>query len=137
MNAAAKTIPATIRFVDNNDGTITDTRTGLMWSQVTNTSKEVNHKKAGEVCKALDLAGHNDWRLPTVEELSAIVDYSKHAPAIDSEAFPDTQSDWYWTSTLCAWSSGFAWVVSFDYGSVSHFHRGGGSCFVRAVRSSQ
>lgn len=39
------------------------------------------------------------WRLPTVKELFALVDRGRHNPAIDTEKFPDTKSDWYWTGT--------------------------------------
>lgn len=73
MNAVSEAIHATAadttsnpRFIDNGDDTITDSRTGLMWSQATLSSKCVNHKNAEKVCADLALAGHTDWRLPGV-----------------------------------------------------------------------
>jgi hypothetical protein len=135
MNATAQAIPAATaaatRFVDNGDGTVTDTRTGLVWTKATLTSECVTHKKAEQVCAELG----EGWRLPTVEELFLLADRSRKEPAIDTDAFPDTQSDWYWTSTISAWSSGHAWVVGFSDGYAYGFRRGYGGAFVRAVRS--
>lgn len=122
-------------FVDNGDRTITDTRSGLMWSQATLTPECVTHADAVKTCAELDLAGHVDWRLPTVEELFLLADRSRKEPAIDTTAFPDTQSDWYWTSTISAWSSDYAWIVHFRYGSASAASRGLSLGLVRAVRS--
>ena len=139
MNAVAATVAvetALTRFVDNADGTITDTRTGLVWSKATNSAKNVTHKKAEKLCADLDLAGHTDWRLPTIEELFALADRSKVRPAIDTNAFPDTKSDWYWSSTVHASDSSYAWVVHFGYGFALDLHRDDGSAFVRAVRAS-
>ena len=130
-----ETAAAQPRFVDNGDGTITDTVNRLMWSKATNTSKCVDHKTAEGTCAALDLAGHTDWRLPTRTELLTLVDDTRHQPAIDTDAFPDTKSDWYWTSTITAWASSCAWVVDFSYGSAFNGHRDSDDAFVRAVRS--
>ncbi|MCX8519953.1 MAG: DUF1566 domain-containing protein, partial [Rhodoferax sp.] len=44
------------------------------------------------------LCGYTDWRLPTLEELQAIVDANQN-PKIDSTWFPNTQANSYWTST--------------------------------------
>src|SRR3546814_20749117 len=98
MNAATATLPETTaavtaapsRFVDNGDGTITDTASGLMWSKATLCDDEVDHAKAGEICAGLDMAGHTDWRLPTIEELFLPADRTRVSPAIDHGAFPDT-----------------------------------------------
>ena len=136
MNAvAAETAVTASRFVDNGDGTVTDTTSGLMWSKATLTEEEIDHAGAERVCKELDLAGHTDWRLPSVEELFALADRSRYSPAIDTDAFPDTKSDWYWTSTITAWSSGRAWVVDFYSGGSNCGHRSNAYAFVRAVRS--
>lgn len=130
------TLATLARFADNGDGTITDTTTGLSWSKATLTPKEVNHTAAEKLCAELDLAGHTDWRLPTVEELFVLADHSKRSPAIDTDAFPDTHSDWYWSSTLHASGSSYAWIVYFNYGNAYYYRRGNNSAFVRAVRAS-
>lgn len=117
------------RFTDNGDNTVTDTQTGLVWSKNT-LAVNVRHTDTDKI-----LAEFGDgWRLPTVDELLSIVDRTKYSPAIDTDAFPDTCSDWYWTSTPCAWDGAARWVVFFDYGSVYDLHQNDGAC-VRAVRA--
>jgi hypothetical protein len=134
--AAASASPAPpVRFLDNGDGTVTDLRQGLMWSKATIVTECTTHAKAEQACASLDLAGHTDWRLPTVEELFLLADRSRKEPAIDTDVFPDTQSDWYWTSTLSAWSSDCAWVVIFGSGYADFVRRDYNYALARAVRS--
>ena len=103
----------------------------LEWSDTLCDGKRVNHATAEAACQALG----EGWRLPTKLELESIVDPSRYNPAIDTERFPDTKSDWYWTGTECAWSSDRAWVVDFGLGLSDFNHRGYSVAFVRAVRS--
>jgi hypothetical protein len=130
------------RFIDNGDGTVTDTKTKLMWVKNPHTDlpnkfkKEMDWQDAIDACKELSFANHNDWRLPTREELFSLTDDTRREPAIDKEMFPDTKSSYYWTSTPYAGLSGFAWYVVFGYGSVGYCYEGS-SNYVRAVRSSQ
>jgi len=63
------------RFTDNGDGTVTDTLTGLMWTKATVATGKT-HKQAIAAAKKLDVAGHKDWRMPTVEELFLLADRS-------------------------------------------------------------
>ena len=123
------------RFVDQGDGTVIDTMTRLQWSKATLTPKCISQHAAVKLCDELSLAGHSDWRLPTRAELLTLVDDRRHSPAIDIEAFADTKNDWYWTSTVAAWSSSLAWYVYFGSGSAGSNGRVSGYGLVRAVRS--
>jgi hypothetical protein len=134
------------RFIDNGNGTIIDTHFGLTWVKSPHTDlpekfkSSMVWKEAIQACKELSFSGHKDWRLPTVEELRSIVDYTRGAkdnePAIDTKYFLDTKCSWYWTVTPCAWSRGNAWVVAFHDGYVGDGNEDGSS-YVRPVRSSQ
>lgn len=124
--------PADTRFIDCGDGTIKDTKLGLMWPKE-GSAKTMTHEEAEKYCKEFSAGGHKDWRLPTVEELESLVDRTKYSPAIISNLFSVKTDDWYWTSTIYAGYSGSAWVVSFGYGNVDWFGRSNGN-YVRPVR---
>ncbi len=98
-------------FIDNNDGTISDLATGLMW-QKEDSKKGLDWKDALAFAESLKLANYTDWRLPNAKELQSIVDYERslqrtNSPAIDPLFFvseiKDTndnkQYPYYWTAT--------------------------------------
>ncbi len=102
---------------------VIDHSTGLMWTVESLGNKEdaddgISQEACAERCSELRLLGHSDWRLPTRAELAALVDDTRHEPAIDTGLFPRVKSRWHWTSTPCAWSSASAWGVHFRYGGV-------------------
>ncbi len=88
------------QFVDNGDGTVTDTATGFMWQQADD-GETRNWSEALAYAEDLELAGYDDWRLPNAKELQSIVQYGKtEIPAIDESFFTLTNSDsYFWTST--------------------------------------
>ncbi|EKO59628.1 PF07603 family protein [Leptospira kirschneri str. H2] len=117
-------------FVDQLDGTIRDLNTGLLWSQCTEgqgvvgcgftlpTNMDWNTARGN--CNGKVLAGRV-WRLPNINELLSIVDYSNAVlmlPAIDSTFFPLTANGLYWTSTTYDSNKGFAIGISFSTGAV-------------------
>ena len=58
---------------DDSKEIVTDKVTGLQWqdnSEAKTVSK--NWSDAKSYCEALTLGGHNDWRLPTIEELESM-----------------------------------------------------------------
>jgi len=117
------------RFTRNSDGTITDKKFNLVWYPTL--PKRIPWEEAKKECEKIGC------RLPTVEELTSLVDYTTHEPAINKEIFPDTKTDdYYWTATPCPWSSDAAWLVSFDVGNVYNYNKGSSNC-VRPVRTSK
>lgn len=119
------------RFIDNNDGTVTDITTDLMWQK--ETGKKCDWEEANSYCEELRLAGHKDWRLPTIQELQGIVDYSRSSPAINP--IFHIENSHYWSSTTIANDSYDAWNVNFNYGHVGYGYKSGYR-YVRAVRYS-
>jgi Protein of unknown function (DUF1566) len=91
-------------YLDNGDGTVTDLNTGLIWQKVPDAEKRSWHK-AFSYAKSLELAEHDDWRLPTAKELYSLIDYSRKWPRIDTTYFVcnldprKTKSTQYWSST--------------------------------------
>ena len=102
-------------FVDNGNGTVTDTDTGLMWQKAT-APGTYTWEQALQYCESLNLAGYNDWRLPSKNELHTIVDNSRAYPAINLTYFPDTQSNLYITSTTATDYNYDFWGVDFSRG---------------------
>ena len=61
------------RFVDHGDGTVTDTKTGLMWAAKDN-GNLINWPNALSYCQNYTVGGHTDWRMPTLSELASLYD---------------------------------------------------------------
>jgi hypothetical protein len=123
-------------LVDNGDGTVTDTSTGLMWQQSTSNEHLLPWTAALSYCENLPLAGYTDWRLPNMKELRTIVDYETCSPAINTDYFPDTMLSDYWSSTTREVFPSNAWAIDFTYGRDSDHGKTGGH-YVRAVRGGQ
>jgi len=121
-------------FVDNGDGTVTDTDTGLMWQQATAPGTYV-WQQALSYCENLTLAGHNDWRLPNINELQSLVEYEGASPSINTTYFPNTVSSDYWSSTTNANNPYDACFVYFFNGYMGSSYKSNFDNYVRAVRS--
>ena len=70
-------------FVDNGDGTISDTRANLMWKK-DDSFKEfgygINWFEAQDYCEILNekkFAGYEDWRLPSGEEAKSAFSFTQ------------------------------------------------------------
>ena len=83
------------RFVDNGDGTITDTRRKVMWQKGDN-GQEVTFEEAQEYCKTLRVGGYTDWRLPNADErdTAVAVELMMRMHSRDTDA----HFDLYWSS---------------------------------------
>ncbi len=70
------------RFTDHGDGTVTDNLTGLMWTKdaritITQGLGHLSWKDAINFCNNLELGGYTDWRLPNVNEMRSLIDFSR------------------------------------------------------------
>lgn len=103
-------------FIDCKDF-IFDKKTGLSYEK--NSAKKFTFdeaKKYIENLNAANFGGKNNWRLPSVDELRFIVDYSKQNPAVFDE-FKNVTADSYWTAEEHAVTKNQrAWVIYFGYG---------------------
>jgi hypothetical protein len=101
---------------DTNDPeVVVDRVTGLSWQRVLDPGVYYLHP-AANYCEGLTLAGHHDWRLPSMIELSSITDTSRTDPAADPIAFANTPSVFFWTSQTDVTNTGLGWYVSFKTG---------------------
>jgi hypothetical protein len=108
-------------YTNNGDGTVTDNVTHLMWQQTPLGADGGAYPAfvsgdAPAYCTGLTLAGHSDWRLPSVIELVSIVDYSapNDTPLVNA-VFAGTPLNWFWTADADL-GAGTVWAVHFQYG---------------------
>lgn len=116
-------------------GEVQDNYTKLIWEQATH-QPAMDFATASALCSGLALNGHS-FRLPTVNELSTLVDDTRVAPAINRTMFPDTiwgsgDQYYYWAQDAWAGSTaGAGWGLNYNDGYTGH---GRLSLVVRCVR---
>jgi len=101
---------AAARFVNNGDGTVTDTQTGLMWANKDNGSK-INWWNAESYCKGYSGGGKSGWRLPTIDELRSLHNSGAYGSVINRTG------GYVWSSKYRLGASNFAaFLFDFDLG---------------------
>ena len=90
------------------------------------TGKRLPWEEAVDYCQALG----GGWRLPTIEELISLVDFSRDNPATEEVGI---KSERYWSATVNANYPGGAWYAYFHNGSVNYGSKSY-NLYVRAVR---
>jgi hypothetical protein len=123
-------------------GTVTDTRTGLVWAQCLEGQGDADCSGGAVAAMTWDealgaaaqatLGGHTDWRLPNVKELRSLLEYCRTAPAINGDVFPNQPSAGVWTGTPAG--DDHAWWVDFEDGLPGRDERATGAHAVRLVR---
>ncbi len=141
------------RFTMNTDATVTDSQTGLIWAKDGNImlTRDPGWDNDGAVTwqYALDYVaklnaenylGHNDWRLPNINELESLInaDMSDLAVWLNSQGFTNMQSYNYWSSTTLASNTGDAWSISLNNGGWLNIGiKNSDSYYVLLVRSGR
>ena len=133
-------------YIDNQDGTVTDPTTGLIWMRCamgqtwdgatcTGTASTYTFNQAYALTGNVTFAGQSDWRLTNIRELQTIVDRTKFNPAIDNSAFPNSPVNNFWTVTTdLRFPSMLAWAVGFGFGNAEAYATNS-TYSVRLVRS--
>ena len=150
---------AALAYVDNGDGTITDSNTRLMWEKLDDnnvggihdwdnvyTWSEAFSWKLAVLNAGGGFAGHTDWRVPNYKELISIVNLEKWNPAVsaafDTTCMPGctvtscscTHSSEYWSSSTYASAPYLAWSVEFNFANLVPHLKTDDGYHVRAVR---
>lgn len=135
------TAPASFFKIQAN-GTILDKRNKLIWmrcsvGQVWEEDKQrcsgkarlMNWNSAQKMAKQL---GHS-WRLPSIKELSLLVESRCESPSINLRLFPNTPAGHFWTNTAFVNLASTYWLVQFQFGE-NHVDRASRLALLRLVK---
>lgn len=126
------TVNANAFVIDEEQGIVTDSSTGLMWSMCNlgeswneslktcnGSASDANWQSSLLQASQVNMAGFSDWRLPNLKELMSIIERQCAAPAANLDLFPTMKPEDYWTSTpvFNQNSENYVWAVQFVEGS--------------------
>lgn len=136
----------TDRFTINTDGTVSDSKTGLMWQRCSyaqtynkdtalceDSTPAVNWQEALLAAKNDTTAGYDDWQVPNIKELASILEHRCTEPSINEEVFLGTKLQNYWSNTSGVSTMSSAWVYQFDSG-LNSLHAKTSNVYLRLVR---
>jgi hypothetical protein len=118
---------------------IIDARNGLQWARNANISgSPMTWKNAVDWTRTLSHAGLTGWRLPSKDELVAIVERGGNRPSewLNGNGFDGVQSSLYWSSSSYASSTADAWFVYVSDGYVGSSSKAGYG-YIWPVRAGQ
>jgi len=118
------------RFSINENGTILDHETSLIWMRCslgqewdgitcTGTARYSAWSAALIYAENHIYANSSNWRLPNIKELATIIDKACFTPAINGNIFPKTAAFNYWSSSPHVDIRLIAWIVNFGSGYIS------------------
>jgi len=107
------------RFVTRNDGTVTDTDSGLMWcvadSHLVLGSRCMTFDAALRYVSRLSTGNYSDWRLPSPGELAGLYKSRPYYPASGTK--------WYWTSEFSTSSWNICNNVIIFYPNIKDYYK--------------
>jgi hypothetical protein len=132
-------------FIDNRDGTVTDTTTELMW-QKSGSASTLSWNQTKQYVQQLNeqgFGGYYNWRIPTTEELASLLNLSLGPNRVYIDPLFDTKQKECWSSDLSEGSSQSSFknlVIDFSKGSIEERRSDNNTtgmdlCSVRAVRT--
>jgi hypothetical protein len=134
-NVSAPRVDERYELMDNGL-TILDHKTGLMWA-ANESEEKYEPDEAAKYCKALRLAGYDNWYQPDLHEQFSIVDPTRHNPCLPAPF--KSHGELVWTRQQTPWTEGKAgssrsfFCVYMGSGYVD-YHSAGNRFRVRPVR---
>jgi len=107
------------KFKIRSEGTVQDLLSGLIW-QLAGTVFPVNWDNSWSYIQTLNrqnFGGHDNWRLPTIDELLTLVTRTPHGEALCIEPVFSQKQKWLWSCDRRSYTA--AWYVSMEMGFVS------------------
>ncbi len=101
---------------DDTKEIVTDTQSGLMWQDNLDVvNVQIQWGKSIEYCKSLDLGGYKDWRMPTILELTSIVNYRAESNFVLHDSFRYSCACKYHSSSNACYDLGFGTCEQRNY----------------------
>ena len=132
------------RFLENNNGTISDSLTGLMWQEgyaYRETGNYISWYDANDYIKKINhekLGGFVDWRLPSKLEIQSLYEIARPFQSRGKTFFLHIDPVFEFSYGSCFWTSrtrlSAALGFEFDVGDVHWYPQGSVSATVRATR---
>ncbi|MGC2063773.1 MAG: DUF1566 domain-containing protein [Thermodesulfovibrionales bacterium] len=120
---------------NHNNGTATDTGTGLMW--MTGETIAGDWAYALSYCETLDLAGQTDWRLPDIKELDSLANAALSF-SMPASVFPGVHNFYYWASTTNSKAPSNTWAIAASTGYINNNTlKSAATLYTRCVRGGQ
>lgn len=127
LNGTSPVNPSSVYQI-NNDGTVLDKRTGLVWKRcleglsgeqcTTGTATNLMWSAALNYVQTHSFAGKSDWRMPNIRELTTLSELCRTYPAINTEVFPNTPTDGNMlSSTSAAHNTFLTWMTTLAWGN--------------------
>jgi hypothetical protein len=118
----------TNRYTKLDNGYIHDALLNVEWHR--ESFRASNFQAAVDKCTSLG----EGWRMPTMDELSSLIDRVRSNPACDPILNMPFE-DWHWSSSPVVGWPEYAWYVNF-YGGDVNYNLRNLSGFVRPVRAA-
>ncbi|MCK4347849.1 MAG: DUF1566 domain-containing protein [Thermoplasmatales archaeon] len=103
LSGKVKTSTPRGRFFAYDNGTVKDTKTGLVWASKDN-GENINWNDAKRYCENYRGGGYMDWRMPTLDELTGLYDKSKSYQA-DQGIIDVHLTKLIQLTSCCVWAS--------------------------------
>ncbi len=97
---------------DTTNEVVNDSISALMWQDDSNVTL-TDYSSAMTKCNDLVLATYDDWRLPNINELLSILDFTGTTSLLNS-AFVNARDKQFWSSTQLVSDTTKAWYVDFS-----------------------
>lgn len=120
--ATTSNCPRFIVLADWNSEAVLDRETGLVWHKSPDGTSRAWSTAQDRCNRQLIVGNRMGWRLPTIQELTSLVDPSVSGPGPLLPAghpFTTVQASSYWSATTFATDTGDAWIVDFHGGFIA------------------
>lgn len=119
-------IPAAQRFIvlsNWNNEAVLDRETGLVWERSPISATRIGWFDAIAECESLAVASRLGWRLPSVQELTSLIDPTQSNPTLPAgspfQGISSAFGSLFWTAATAETDASAAKAVNFSNGSIT------------------